>query len=306
MANELMTVEFESFSGIPIKLDAATVRNAIVRGNGKVTDQEVAMFLRTCQAKRLDPLENGEVYLIKYDDRVPASLVMGYYAYVRRAERHPDYRGFKAGVVVLREGHDEPIHKEGSAVYKQIGETLIGGWCRTFRAFGNRIDESYAEVSLEEYSTHKSNWTAKPATMIRKCAISQSIRNAFPNEFEGLYTEEEMQASGAIPVDYNEVQQEKETPSAAHQMISKEQKMQILNYIAHAFGTDNGGAVIQEVCANRGINSPDKIPAEDFDFLMQELKRRAEEQIMVAEEIPDDGGPYNEGFMDIDDEPPFA
>ena len=100
MANELMTVEFESLSGITVKLDAATVRNTLTRGNGKVTDQEASMFIRTCQAKKLDPFENGEVFLIKYSDNAPASLVVGYFAYIRRADKFPDYRGFKAGICV--------------------------------------------------------------------------------------------------------------------------------------------------------------------------------------------------------------
>lgn len=38
MANELMKVEFESLSGISVKLDAETVRNTLARGNGKITD----------------------------------------------------------------------------------------------------------------------------------------------------------------------------------------------------------------------------------------------------------------------------
>lgn len=198
MNNELMKVEYESFSGIMVKLDADTVRNTLTRGNGKITDQEVAMFLRTCQAKKLDPLENGETYLIKYDDKAPAQMVVGYHAYVRRAERFPDYRGYKAGVVVLR--NNEPVYKEGSAVYPKIGEELIGGWCRVFRELENgSIQEFYQEVSFDEYNTGKSNWNAKPGTMIRKVAIAQAFRSAFPNEYEGLYTTDEMVASGAIP-----------------------------------------------------------------------------------------------------------
>lgn len=204
MGNELSMVTYESLSGIMVKLDADTVRNQIARGNGKITDQEVAFFLRTCQAKKLDPLENGEVYLVKYDDKAPAQTVVGYHAYLRRAERFPEYRGYKAGVVVMR--NDNVVYKEGAAVYRQIGEELIGGWCRVFREMPNgRIDETYAEVSLDEYSTGKSNWAAKPGTMIRKVAISQAVRGAFPNEYEGLYTADEMIASGAVPANVIEV-----------------------------------------------------------------------------------------------------
>ena len=77
MSNELKMVEYQSISGIPVKLDADTVIQYCARGNGNITPQEVALFLRTCQAKRLDPLENGEVYLIKYDNTKPAQIVVG-------------------------------------------------------------------------------------------------------------------------------------------------------------------------------------------------------------------------------------
>ena len=45
---------------------------------------------------------------------------------------------------------------------------------------------------MREYSTGKSNWTSKPATMIRKTAIVHALREAFPDEFGGLYDAVEM------------------------------------------------------------------------------------------------------------------
>jgi phage recombination protein Bet len=256
MNKELMKVEYESFSGITVKLDADTVRNTLTRGNGKITDQEVAMFLRTCQAKKLDPLEQGETYLIKYDDKMPANMVVGYHAYVRRAERFPDYRGYKAGVVVLR--NNELFYKEGAAVYGQIGEELIGGWCRVFREMPNgSIQEFYQEVSLDEYSTGKSNWNAKPGTMIRKCAVAQAFRSAFPNEYEGLYTPEEMVASGAIPpVDENNdvimevadedpviTEYERRELLLASEVINEDIRNDIMRELIHAEGFDNSRAL---------------------------------------------------------------
>ena len=82
MSKELSKVEYQSISGIPVELDAETVIKYCARGNGNITQQEVALFLRTCQAKRLDPLENGEVYLIKYDNTKPAQIVVGKHAYL--------------------------------------------------------------------------------------------------------------------------------------------------------------------------------------------------------------------------------
>lgn len=276
MANELMEVKFESLSGIMVQLDAATVRNTLTRGNGNVSDQEVAMFLRTCQAKKLDPLENGEVSLIKYDDKAPAQLVVGCHAYIRRADHFPDYRGFSAGITVVRGEGTEPIQKEGACVYKVLKEQLIGGWCRVRRARADGVvDETFVEVSLDEYSTGKSNWNAKPATMIRKVAISQAFRAAFPNEYEGMYTAEEMQASGAIPVSYKvdestgaiiDVEAE-----VVDQPITKEQKQTMFAIIQKHFDKDSGNALYKELLREEGLAVGDEIPTSAYGRMMEKL-----------------------------------
>lgn len=58
--NEVMAVTLESGS----ILDANTVRNYLVSGNGRVTDQEVVMFLQLCKAQKLNPFVK-DAYLIK-------------------------------------------------------------------------------------------------------------------------------------------------------------------------------------------------------------------------------------------------
>ena len=281
MANELMKVSYESLSGIEVTLDAETVIKTLTRGNGKITNQEVAMFIRTCQAKRLDPLENGEVYLIKYDDRTPAQLVVGYHAYIRRAERFPEYRGYKAGVVVLRGDNPDPIYKEGAAVYTKIGEVLIGGWCKVFREFPDkRIDETYAEVSFDEYTTGKANWVAKPGTMIRKCAIAQAFRGAFPNEYEGLYTEEEMESTiegNAVVVEEDE----------GDRRITQEERQRFMQAIADRFeGKDKRNAVYYQVLENLGVKSTTNMTVSELDMAIKIVENIYEDELnKEAEEV---------------------
>jgi len=277
MSQELMKVEFESLSGIMVKLDAATVRNTLTRGNGEVTDQEVAMFLRTCQAKRLDPLENGEVYLIKYDNKAPANLVAGYFASIRRADHFPDYRGFKAGITVVRGPAENPqvIQKEGACLYKAIGEQLIGGWCRVYRERSNgNIEETFMEVPLEEYSTGMSNWKAKPATMIRKVAISQAFRAAFPNEYEGLYTVDEMQAAGAIPdnvVVDGEIVEVPDDP-----VISQEQRQNLFKLAKEHIG-QNANDVLKAVLAEFGRESTTDMPLSVYNKVLDRVMKIADD-----------------------------
>lgn len=297
MANELMTVEFESLSGITVKLDAATVRNTLTRGNGKVTDQEVSMFIRTCQAKKLDPFENGEVFLIKYSDNAPASLVVGYFAYIRRADKFPDYRGFKAGICVAYRKPDGSFvtdgsgramvdKKEGAAVYHVLGEELVGGWCEVYRErIPGHVETSYMEVTLQEYSTGKSNWTAKPATMVRKVAVSQAFRAAFPNEYEGLYTEDEMIASGAIPA--TAIDAEPVGPAADNTLddpeISQEQRQQLFRTAKEYFGA-NGNEILKEILADHGRDSTVKMPVSVFAEVMGDLLKRSLDSKNVNQE----------------------
>ena len=273
MGNELMKVEFESLSGIKVQLDAETVRNTLTRGNGAISDQEVAFFIRTCQAKRLDPFENGEVYLMKYGDKNPATMVVGYFAYIRRADHFPDYRGFEAGITVIR-NNGEVIQKEGACVYKAIGENLIGGWCRVFRERQNgSIDETYMEVPLDEYSTGQSNWNAKPATMIRKVAISQAFRAAFPNEYEGLYTIDEMQSSGVIPANYKVVEETGEVIEVDVEedvKISQEQRQSLFAMARQHLGSE-ANDILRALLAEQNVESTDGMLTSVFNKVMARL-----------------------------------
>ncbi len=291
MSKALMAVEFKSLSGLDVKLDAETVKNTLTRGNGKVTDQEVAMFLRTCQAKQLDPLENGEVYLIKYDDKAPAQFVVGCHAYIRRADHFPDYRGCKYGITVARRspvGEITVVQKEGSCVYKALGEELIGGWCKVFRERRTgQIEEHFVEVSLEEYSSGQSNWRSKPATMIQKVAKSQAFRAAFPNEYEGLYTVDEMQASGAIPADYVVVEETGEVIAAKQTpVVTNEQRQELFRIAKQLFG-DEANAIVKQVLTEEGLTSTEGMLVTVFDKIVERVKKLAEEREQTLETTAD-------------------
>ena len=71
-----------------------------------------------------------------------------------------------------------------------IGEQLIGGWAEV--AFTDGKKPAYVELALTDYSTGKSNWAKMPGVMIEKCAKAGAWRLAYPDEFGGMYTGEEM------------------------------------------------------------------------------------------------------------------
>lgn len=175
-----------------VKLSPNIIRSYLVSGNAsKVTDQEIVMFLNLCRYQHLNPFLR-EAYLVKYGDNA-ATIVTGKDAFMKRAQRNDKYKGNQAGVIVItKDGQLE--NRVGSLVLKD--EELVGGWAKVFI-------EGYAEpvevtVSFEEYVARKSNgevnsqWKTKPATMIRKVALVQALREAFPEDFAGMYSQEEM------------------------------------------------------------------------------------------------------------------
>ena len=62
-------------------LNAETVKNYLVSGNGAVTDQEVLMFIELCKAQKLNPFIR-EAYLIKFGTS-PANIVVGKDVFVK-------------------------------------------------------------------------------------------------------------------------------------------------------------------------------------------------------------------------------
>lgn len=179
-------------NGMEVRLTPTIVKNYLVSGNkDKVTDQEVAMFINLCKYSGLNPWLK-EAYCIKYGNE-PATMVTGKEAFLKRAEAQPDYDGMAAGIVVADQ-NGEIQYRSGSV--KLPDEELIGGWAEVYRK--NRTHSTRIEVSFDEYAARKSDgtlnsqWSKKPATMIRKVALVQALREAFPASLGAMYAAEEV------------------------------------------------------------------------------------------------------------------
>lgn len=179
-------------------LTADTVRNYLTSGNSKATDQDVLMFIELCKAQKLNPFVR-DAYLVKFGNQ-PAQIIVGKDVFIKRASEHPNFNGMKAGIVILDKNGDI---KEREGALKLKEEELVGGWCEV-----HLKDKDFpvkSVVSFEEYAQKKNDgtlnsmWSSKGATMIRKVAQSQALREAFPNELRGLYQQEEMGTENKLP-----------------------------------------------------------------------------------------------------------
>lgn len=196
-------VEYEA-NGEMVKLSPTMIKKYLVSGGGNVTDGEVMMFLSLCRYQHLNPFLK-EAYLIKFGSTDPATIVTGKDVFTKRADANPNYKGKKAGVVVLKK--DGSIEeREGTMVLPD--EKLVGGWAKVFI---KDKEPEYQSVSFEEYAGRKkdgtlnSQWSKKPATMIRKVAVVQALREAFPDRFQGMYAQEEFAEVSDIKLDTEKI-----------------------------------------------------------------------------------------------------
>lgn len=178
-------VRYEASDGTPVTLSPEIVARDILGAGNDISDRQMASFIAKCQARHLNPLA-GDCYLTVFKGQ--ATVIVSKDYFVRTATQQPTFDGIKAGVVVkTRDG--ELLYREGGIVGSTT-ERLVGGWAEVYDK--GRSHPSRAEVSLAEYDQHNAMWESKPATMIRKVALVQAIREAYPGVFGGLYDRDEM------------------------------------------------------------------------------------------------------------------
>lgn len=168
-----------------VSLSGNMVKEYLTSGNGEVTDQEVVMFMNLCKFQKLNPFLN-EAYLVKFGNK-PAQIIVSKEAFMKRAEAHSQYEGFEAGIIVER--GNEMVELEGAI--KLTKDKLIGGWAKIYRK--DRKMPISVKISLEEFSKGQATWNQMPLNMIRKSAIVNAQREAFPETLGAMYSEDEVQ-----------------------------------------------------------------------------------------------------------------
>ena len=274
MTNQL--VKYQSDSG-EIALDKQTIKNYLVSGDAsKVTDQELEMFLNLCKYQKLNPFLR-DAYLVKYGTS-PANIIVGKDFFMKKATANPDFKNFEAGVIVLTQ--DNQIIERAGSFYVKGLERLVGGWVKIYRQDGS---EFYHTVAFDEYSSGKSTWLKIPATMIRKVALVQGLRECFPSEFQGLYDSSEMGVEGStLPnkeVDLN------------NPTINSQQASNLLEIV--------GKEIIVQYCKEKEYKTSADITITDYEKLIRDFEEPEQEIIEPEfEDVPAE----QEDLFEVDEE----
>jgi len=267
-------------NGQQIQLSPDIIRKYLVSGDGRVTDQEVMMFLSLCKYQKLNPFLR-EAYLVKYGSQ-PATIVTGKETYTKRAAASPLCDGYKAGIYVVTK--DGEIQKRAGAMFiKSLGETVVGGWAEVYRK--DWKVPVCVEVAFDEYVGRKRDgsitkmWKEKGATMIRKVALVQALREALPEELGGTYSPEEINSVNMddLSDDAVEIVQAADEPTAhVEDVITEKQRTMLFSQFP---GHEDKIRAVLEV---RGIESTKDIPKSDFDSILKDVA----DMVLLAQEEP--------------------
>ncbi len=243
-ANTGSVIEFE-VAGETVKLSPDIVRKYLT-DNPNVTNQEIMFFMSLARAQKLNPWTK-DVYLIKFGSS-PAQIITSKEAFMKRAESNQQYAGFEAGIVVER---NEELHELKGAI-KLSTDKLVGGWARVYRKDRDIPTEVF--LSLEEFGKNQSTWKTMPNNMIRKTALVNALREAFPENLNGMYTEED----GGKVFEPREVNGIKEPDRAQIESFDKE------DYAARKIEELKEKAQPQKEIVEETGELIDEITAEDF------------------------------------------
>jgi phage recombination protein Bet len=143
-----------------------TLKETVAKG---ATDAEFRIFLEHCKGTKLNPFKR-EVWFVKTNQGVQIMTgINGFYAI---ANSNPAFDGIES----------ECIADERGQLLKAVAKV----WRK------DRSRPTVAEAYFAEYGKPYGNWKTMPRVMLIKCAESMAIRKAFPQELNGLYSEEEM------------------------------------------------------------------------------------------------------------------
>jgi len=150
----------------------AALRNTVAPG---LTDAEFMLFAELVKTTGLNPVTK-EVWAIKAGGRL--QIMTGINGFLRIANSHPMFDGIEVE-------------------FEREGSQFLSCTARVYRK--DRRFPAVGTAYMAEYAKPSPIWKQMPSVMLRKCALSLAIREAFIQELGGLYTQEEMPSEFSPP-----------------------------------------------------------------------------------------------------------
>jgi phage recombination protein Bet len=155
------------------------------------SDDELKLFIQVCQRTGLDPFARQIYAVVRNDKRSPTGKKMTIQTSIDGfrliAQRSKEYAGQAGPFWCGSDGawkdvwltKDYPVAAKVGIYRKGFSEPI----------WGVALWSEFCQMYFDKVSDM---WKSLPTVMIAKCAESQGLRRAFPQELSGIYSEEEM------------------------------------------------------------------------------------------------------------------
>ena len=189
-------VKYQSTDGRDIELTPKKVIEELVSAKYKpfMNERNTEIIIATLASLRMNPL-SGDCHIGFFKGKPTIMPSINYYQ--RVASQQDSYDGMESGIVA---SYGDADLKRFDGCIVPSGWTLIGGWATAYDK--NRSHPVHIEVPLSEYDQGNTMWESKPATMIRKVAKAQALRELYPGNFANTYIAEEMPPEDPCAVSY--------------------------------------------------------------------------------------------------------
>lgn len=168
------------------------------------TDDELQLFLYTCERTGLDPLTR-QIHFVKRGGKMTIQTgIDGYRAIADRSET-------LAGI-------DDPVYDTEKEQHPSKATVTV------YRIIGGERVPFSASARWKEYVPDGKiafMWKKMPYLMLGKCAEALALRKAFPNQLSGIYTNEEMAQADHQRTDLTQNPIEDKTKKKIKELSSK-------------------------------------------------------------------------------------
>lgn len=200
-------IELSGYSAAQLK----TIKSTVAADTNSL---EFDLFMEACRSYRLDPFRK-QIHAVVYSkdnaEKRKMSIIVSRDGLRVMAQRCKDYRPASEPAQVIYDSElRSPTNPKGiiSATVRLWKQDNRGEW---FPVIGEAMWDEFAPVKDEwawdeserkrkptgRMTLETGNWTKMPVIMITKCAESQALRAGWPDQFGGVYAEEEMDRAAA-------------------------------------------------------------------------------------------------------------
>jgi phage recombination protein Bet len=153
-------------------------------------EAQIKVYAEICSMHQLSPFA-GEVHLVRYGDKY--SVIVGVHGMENRAESTGEWAGYSEPKFnTTSDGRWMTISEVAAS-----GQNPISCLIEAYRLKNGVKISSVGTVLWKEFAGNSPMWKSKGIHMLIKCAKVAAIRELFPRQTKGLWTQEEVESSSA-------------------------------------------------------------------------------------------------------------